>query len=88
MNKVEVLIERKFIDPSERCHAMQTYEDMTNYLRAEKAKWVLAYCNVEVDQTSGFSYRNIVHKIVWKFQIPNEKIRFRFNNIFGTRGCP
>ncbi len=82
-SKVEVLIERPFADPLDRLKAMQDYEDMVNYLRAEKAKWVLVYCDVVEKDANKFTY-NQVHLIVWKFQIPNESVRVKFNDIFGA----
>ena len=82
-SKVEIFIERNFTDPSERLAALQTYEDMVNYLRAEKAKWVLAYVNVLEKPRAKFSYA-VRSKMVWKFQIQDADVLRRFDLIFSA----
>ncbi len=82
-SKVEIFIERNFTDPSERLVAMQTYEDMVNYLRAEKAKWVLVYVDVLEPTNLQFSYV-ARPRIVWKFQIQDEDVLRRFDLLFSA----
>ncbi len=77
----EVFIERFFSKPSDRLEAMQTYEDMVNYLRAEKAKWVLVYVDVLGPTDRKFSYV-ARPRIVWEFQIQDEDVLRRFVLLF------